>query len=85
MPPSKRKAPLPPVPGVEEMPPELCPACFPDGLAGTPEGATVVSCGHGAWWVADLTDETGDPTSPGGEGGEQTSEDPGDGKGDDSK
>ncbi|MEU0516639.1 hypothetical protein [Streptosporangium sp. NPDC006007] len=90
MPPKRKAPPLPPVPGVEEMPPELCLACFPAGLAGTPEGATVVSCGHGAWRTADLviTDETyavggvGDGQSPADPDGEQTPEDPGDGKGD---
>ena len=82
MPPKeKAKAPLPPVPGVEESPPKLCEPCFPEGLAGTPAGATVISCGHGAWRVSDLTGETGDPTPPEEEGGEQPPEDPGDGKG----
>ncbi|MEV7006843.1 hypothetical protein [Streptosporangium sp. NPDC051022] len=85
MPPAKRKAPLPPVPGGEEPRAELCATCFPEGLAGTPEGATVVSCAHGAWRVSDLTDETDDPTPTEGEGGEQPPEDPGDGKGDGSK
>ncbi|MEU1731395.1 hypothetical protein [Streptosporangium sp. NPDC020145] len=86
MPPAKRKAPLPPVPGIEETPPELCTDCFPEGLAGTPEGATVVSCRHGAWQVSDLVQ---DPDGAGGEGqspadpnGTQGPEGQGDGKGD---
>ncbi|WP_327088539.1 hypothetical protein OIE66_40525 [Nonomuraea sp. NBC_01738] len=57
MPPAKRKPPLPPVPGVEKAPEQLCPACFPAGLDGTPEGATVISCAHGAWQVEDLAAE----------------------------
>lgn len=62
--PPKRKAPLPPVPGVEEAPPELCGECFPAGLDGTPEGATVVSCAHGAWRVDELTAAGSPPESP---------------------
>lgn len=59
--PPKRKAPLPPVPGVEEAPPKLCGECFPAGLDGTPEGATVVSCAHGMWHVDELTAATSPP------------------------
>jgi hypothetical protein len=96
MPPKSRaKPPTPPVPGVEETPPELCGGCFPYGLDGTPEGAIVVSCAHGAWVVADLvkqepptpvTPASGDTETPeGGQGnGDETPADP-DGKGDDGK
>jgi hypothetical protein len=62
--PTKRKAPLPPVPGVGQTPEQLCPICFPAGLDGTPEGATVVSCAHGAWRVEDLGQEPETPKDP---------------------
>lgn len=65
MPPKSRaKAPLPPVPGVEETSAELCGECFPYGVAGTPEGATVISCAHGAWRVEDLVKQEPPPPAP---------------------
>ncbi|WP_214103232.1 hypothetical protein [Acrocarpospora catenulata] len=50
------------MPGVEENPPELCGTCFPAGLDSQPEGATVISCAHGAWRVEDLVKQ--EPKEP---------------------
>ncbi|MEV0968510.1 hypothetical protein [Microtetraspora glauca] len=67
----KKETPLPPVPDVEEPAATLCAGCFPHGLAEVPEGATVVSCAHGAWRVADLVEQqTPEPVE--GQGDDET-------------